>query len=100
MADPIIHVDPAELHVPPGRIQGADPGKLARQISAYGTAFDTMPPLQLVLGSGGRYRINNGVTRATRIAKFRPGELVPAVVIHRIPHLNVARLPRIKDVLP
>jgi hypothetical protein len=28
-----IDVDPGELYLPPSRRQGADPGKLARQIS-------------------------------------------------------------------
>ena len=31
-----IDVDPGELHLPPSRPQGADPGKLARQIARHG----------------------------------------------------------------
>lgn len=95
-----IEVDPAELHLPPSRSQGADPGKLARQISKHGRSLDGMPPLQVVRGRGGGLRINDGVTRATRAAKLRPGERVPAEVIEVIPGLDVARTPLVKDVLP
>lgn len=68
-----LDVDPGELHLPPGRIQGADPGKLARQIARYGNSLDGMPPLQVVRGKDGYLRINDGVTRATRSAKLLPG---------------------------
>jgi hypothetical protein len=39
-----IDVDPGELHLPPGRAQGADPGKLARQIAKHGNSLDGMRP--------------------------------------------------------
>lgn len=97
---PVLQVDPGELHVPPSRPQGADPAKLARQIAFHGTRTDGMPPLELVRGKDGHYRINDGVTRATRVAKLRPGQSVPAVVIHDLPHLDVTRFPKIKEVLP
>jgi hypothetical protein len=95
-----IDVDPCELHLPPSRAQGADPAKLARQIAKYGNALDGMPPLQIVRGKGGHLRINDGVTRATRAAKLRPGALVPAEVIQDLPRLNVTRMPKVKDCLP
>jgi hypothetical protein len=95
-----IDVDPAELHVPPSRAQGADPGKLARQIAKYGNSLDGMPPLQLIRGKDGHLRINDGVTRATRAAKLRPGELIPAEVIQNLPRVNVTRMPKVKEVLP
>lgn len=95
-----LEVDPAELHLPPGRSQGADPGKLARQISRHGRSLAGMPPLQLVRGRGGRLRINDGVTRATRAAKLCPGALVPAEVIETIPGLDVTRTAQVKEVLP
>lgn len=68
----------------------------------YATCFilDGMPPLQVVRGKGGHLRINDGVTRATRAAKLRPGELVPAEVIQELPRLDVTRMPKIKDTLP
>ena len=95
-----IEVDPAELYLPPSRSQGADPGKLARQISRYGRSLDGMPPLQVIRGRGGKLRINDGVTRATRAAKLRPGEWVPIEVIEVIPGLDVARTPQVKEMLP
>jgi hypothetical protein len=93
-------VDPGELHVPPSRPQGADPAKLARQIALHGLSLDGMPPLQVIRGKDGHLRINDGVTRATRAAKLRPGELVIAEVIQELPKLDVTKMPRIKDVLP
>ena len=95
-----ITVDPGELHLPASRSQGADPGKLARQIARYGNSLDGMPVLQVVRGEGGHLRINDGVTRATRAAKLRPGEMVVVEVIQDLPKLNVTRTPKVKDVLP
>jgi hypothetical protein len=69
-----IDADPGELHLPPSRSQGADPTKLARQISRHGKSLQGMPPLQLIRGKDGHLRINDGVTRATRAAQLRPGE--------------------------
>ena len=95
-----IDVDPGELHLPPSRAQGADPVKLARQIAKHGDSLDGMPPLQLIRGKDGHLRINDGVTRATRAAKLRPGVLVPAEVIQDLPRLDVTRTPKVKDCLP
>jgi hypothetical protein len=95
-----IDVDPGELHLPPSRPKGADPGKLARQIARHGQSLQGMPPLQLIRGKDGRLRINDGVTRATRAAKLRPGELVRAEVIQELPKLDVTRMPKVKDELP
>lgn len=95
----IIWVDPAELYLPTSRIQGADPVKLARQIARYGSSLDGMPALEVTRGKDGHLRINDGVTRATRAAKFRPGEPVPAQIIEDLPHLDVTKTPQIKDVL-
>jgi len=95
-----IDVDPGELHLPPSRKQGADPGKLARQIALHGNSLKGMPPLQLIRGKDGHLRINDGVTRATRAAKLIPGALVPAEVIQDLPKLDVTRMPKVKDTLP
>jgi hypothetical protein len=95
-----IDVDPGELHLPPSRPQGADLGKLARQIAKHGIFLDGMPSLQLIRGKDGHLRINDGVTRATRAAKLRSGELVPAEVIQDLPRLDVTRMPKVKDALP
>jgi hypothetical protein len=95
-----ITVDPATLHLPTGiRAQGADPVKLARQMSQHGNFLDGMPPLELVRGKDGQLRINDGVTRATRAAKLRPGELVPAEVIATNLKLDVTKTPRVGDTL-
>src|SRR4051812_4206522 len=48
------------LHLPPSRRHGADPSKLARQISKHGSSLDGMPPLELVRGKDGHLRINDG----------------------------------------
>src|SRR5262249_59337871 len=90
---------PGELPLPPSRPQGADPGKLARQIANHGNSLDGMPPLQLIRGKDGHLRINDGVTRATRAAKLRPRELVPAEVIQDLPRLDVTRMPNVKATL-
>jgi hypothetical protein len=95
-----IDVDPGSLHLPPSRASGADPGKLARQIAKHGNSLDGMPPLQVVRGKDGHLCINDGVTRATRAAKLRPGVLVPAEVIQDLPRLDVTRIPKVKDRLP
>jgi hypothetical protein len=95
-----IDVDPGELHLPPSRSEGADPSKLARQMMKHGNSLSGMPPLQVVRGKHGLLRINDGVTRATRAAKLRPGELVPAEVIQELPNLDFARIPKVKDKLP
>jgi hypothetical protein len=96
-----IWVDPAVLHLPPGiRARGADPTKLARQIARHGDSLDGMPSLELVRGRDGHLRINDGVTRATRAAKLKPGELIPAEVIANLPNLDVTRTPRVEETLP
>jgi hypothetical protein len=95
-----LDIDPGNLHLPPGRPQGADPGKLARQIAKHGNSLNGMPSLQVVRGKDGHLRINDGVTRATRAAKLRPGMLVPVEVIQDLPRLDVTRMPKVKDTLP
>src|SRR3954471_20110292 len=95
----LIQVDPGELRLPPSRSQGADPGKLIHQIAKHGDSLDGMPPLQVVRGKDGHLRINDGVTRATRAAKLKPGVLVPAEVIQDLPKLDVTRMPKVKDTL-
>ena len=96
-----IRVDPAGLYLPTGiRSQGADPAKLAHQIARHGDSLNGMPPLEVTRGRDGHLRINDGVTRATRAAKLRPGEMISAEVIANLPNLDVTRMPRVEDVLP
>ena len=91
MADDIIQVDPATLYLPPGRRQGAEPTKFWPQVSRFDTSLAGMPPLELIRGAGGKYRVQSGVTRASRAAMMCPGQTVPARVIHDFPHLDVTR---------
>ncbi len=71
-----LSVDPASLHLPGTRCDGADPLKLQRQLSRYGNSIVGMPPLEVKRGSDGELVIYDGVTRATRVAKYLPGEMI------------------------
>jgi hypothetical protein len=97
--DQILFVDPARLRLGAGRFQGADPAKLQRQLSQFGRSLAGMPPLWVLETSDGEYVINNGVTRATRAARFVPGKLIPIIVIQRVAFPGAA-LPMIQDRLP
>lgn len=68
-----LQVDPATLHLPGSRSDGADPLKLHRQVVRHGTLIDGMPPPEVKRGSDGELVIYDGVTRATRVAKYLPG---------------------------
>ena len=92
-------VDPSKLRVPPSRPQGADPAKLARQISLFGRSALGMPPPWVYEGSDGTLVLYNGVTRATRIAKLAPGMLIRIEIIGRLPKA-FATQPTIGDLLP
>jgi hypothetical protein len=83
MSPSIREADPNELRLPPSRASGADPWKLHQQIRQYGSSKDGMPPLLVYEDPDGVLEISDGVTRATRIAKLAPGEMVPVVVIGR-----------------
>ena len=58
-----------------------------------------MPPIEVSRGSDGELVINNGVTRATRIAKLSPGMLVRVEVIDDLP-IPVGSFPSIGDLIP
>lgn len=75
-----LDIDPRLLHLPTTRPNGADPVKLQRQIIQYGSSQDILPIL-VYRGSDGAYIIFDGVTRATRLAKLRPGISVRIEVI-------------------
>ncbi len=95
-----IDVDPRTLYLPPSRRQGADPTKLTRQIARHGADLTGMPPLEVLRGKDGNLRIQDGVTRATRAVKLRPGELIRAEVTQTIPSLDVTREPTVGQTLP
>jgi hypothetical protein len=94
-----IDVDPRSLHLPPSRRAGADPFKLQRQIIRHGSSVQGMPTIEVYRGTGGELIIYNGVTRATRVAKLLPGQLVTVEVIDDIP-TAAGHLPTIGDTLP
>src|SRR5947209_13894752 len=94
-----LDVDPRKLHVPPSRASGADPKKLQRQIGRFGSSTQGMPILEVSRGTDAELMINNGVTRATRVAKLLPGTNVLVEVIDDLP-IPVGRLPTIESLLP
>jgi hypothetical protein len=87
------------LHLPTSRVAGADPFKLQRQIAKHGKSIQGMPTIEVSRGSDGELMINDGVTRATRVAKLLPGTLVRVEVIDDLP-VPVGHLPTIGDMLP
>lgn len=59
-----------------------------------------MPPLEVTEAANGELVINSGVTRATRVAKFIPGQTVRVEVIDHLPNWRVNKYPTVKDKLP
>ena len=93
------NTDLAELHLPNERISRADPVKLQRQIARHGKSLTGMPPVLVYRGSDGELLLSDGVTRATRAAKFCPGVLIPAELLGMLPN-PVGHLPKVRDKLP
>jgi hypothetical protein len=98
MASEFRDVDPRELH-PPSSRPAADPIKLARQIARFGASTDGIPPIIAFEGVDGALVIDNGVTRATRIAMLAPGTSVRVEVIGRL-RRSFGSVPTIGDQLP
>jgi hypothetical protein len=71
-----LDIDPRMLHLPPSRRLGADSLKLKRQIARFGKSMHGMPVLEVSRGFDDELMINDGVTRATRVAKLLPGSTV------------------------
>jgi hypothetical protein len=94
-----LDVDPRTLRLPGSRRSGVDPHKLQRQIVQYGASSQGMPPLEVSRGTDGKLVINNGVTRATRLAMLSPGTLVRVEVIDDLP-MPVGSFPTIGDLIP
>ena len=92
----LLEVDPVTLHLPGSRIDGADPYKLQRQVVKHGVSTEGMPPIEVSRGSDGELVINDGVTRATRVAKYLPGTPVPVEVTGTL-SVPVAGLPTVGD---
>ena len=100
MARRFLDVDPGLLRLPPSRHQGADPIKLRRHVAQFGASLTGMPTLEVTEAADGELVINSGVTRATRVAKFLPGQTVRVEVIDVLPRWNVRKYPTVKDKLP
>jgi hypothetical protein len=82
------------------RAQGwADPGRLQRQTAGFGTSIDGMPAIQVSRNSMGNLVINDGVTRATRVAKLLPKQKLVVEVIDDLP-IDLSALPTVGDQLP
>lgn len=94
-----LDVDPQTLRLPWSRRDGADPVKLVRQISRYGTSIQGMPPPLVYQAADGELVINDGVTRATRVAKLLPGTLIRIEVIGKLSGPG-ATMPTVGDRLP
>ena len=94
-----LDIDPRVLRVPNSRISGADPFKLQRQIARHGSSTQGMPPVEVYRGTDGELMIFNGVTRATRIARLLPGQLIRVEVVDDLP-TAVGHLPTVGDTLP
>jgi hypothetical protein len=58
-----------------------------------------MPPLLVSRGNDGVLVLNDGVTRATRVAKLLPGVTVRVEVIDDLP-IAVGSYPSVGDLLP
>ena len=91
-----LRVDPGGLHLPGGRRDGADPMKLHRQMARHGMSVQGMPSLEVSRGIDGELVINDGVTRATRVAKYLPGTLVSVEVTGTLP-VAVGGLPTVRE---
>ncbi len=91
-----LQVDPATLNLPGGRRAGVDPMKLHRQVAPHGMSVTGMPPLEVSRGTDGELVINDGVTRATRVAKYLPGTPVTVEVTGFLP-VSVGGLPTVRD---
>src|SRR5262249_36290000 len=91
-----LQVDPATLHLPGSRRDGADPVKLQRQVARHGKSVKGMPALEVKRGSDGELVIYDGVTRAARAAKYSPGTLITVEVTGELKG-PVGTLPTVGD---
>ncbi len=97
-------VSPGTLRLPSTR-RDVDLTKLADQYRAFGSGLSGMPPILVTRCAGGEMMINDGVTRATRhapratrIARYAPGAVVPVDVLEERPNVDVSHLRRVQDV--
>jgi hypothetical protein len=84
-------------HAPPA---GADPIKLTRA-TVEARPFDSGNAATLVhRDRNGRLKIVDGVTRATRVAKYLPGVLIRVQVTAEQPKADYSSYPTVGDTLP
>jgi hypothetical protein len=95
-----LDVDPNLLRLPPSRHEGVDPVKFVRHVAQFGSSLAGMPTLEVTEAADGEFVINSGVTRATRVAKYFPGQLVHVEVIDVLPNWDVRKYPTVRDRLP
>jgi hypothetical protein len=74
--------------------------KLARQIARFGSSIAGMPPVEVTRGANGKMMIMDGVTRATRVARLLPGQLIRVEITEELPNKDYSRLPTVGDTLP
>jgi hypothetical protein len=94
-----VDVDPRTLRLPWSRRDGADPLKLARQISRHGKATQGMPSPFVYRGTDGELVLSDGVTRATRVTKLLPDTKIRVQVIGEL-GVPGATMPTVGDRLP
>ena len=94
-----VDIEPSELRLPWSRRDGADPIKFTRQVSRHGTSIKGMPPPFVYRATDGELVLSDGVTRATRVAKFLPGIKIRVEVIG-ILKVPGASMPKVGDRLP
>ena len=78
------------------RVAGAEYSQ--RQLAKHGTSMEGMPPPEVKRGSDGEFVIYDGVTRATRVAKYLPGTPITVLVTGQLTG-PVGGLPRVGDKL-
>ena len=86
-----------DLRLPPNRQSGPDLTKLAEQIRQFGDRTDGMPAVQVTVAGNGELMINDGVTRAFRVARMRPNATIPIEVIEHRPLWSLDHLPRVRE---
>ncbi len=94
-----LSLDPRILRLPMSRRFGADAFKRQRQIAKFGNSTRGIPTIEVSRGTDGDFVINDGVTRATRIAKLLPGTMLRVEVIDDLP-IPVGNYPSVGDTLP
>jgi hypothetical protein len=94
----LIDVDPSQLRLLGSRVDGADPAKLARQFERFGLTTAGMPPPEVKRGTDGHLVLYDGVTRATRVAKYLPGIKLRVIVTGQL-LAAVGHFPKLGDTL-